>query len=140
MQANFYHLKTNQAKVGCIIDIAMHAIDTAQKLLIVVSSAEAAQYIENALWSFRHESFLPSIITNQPNTNGIVITTQQQTNLNNAHNLLNLCQSISPLYTQVKVIHEIYDLSNDQRKQSSQTRLDFYISQNITIEHSSNYA
>lgn len=88
-RVNFIAIKNKREKIAQIIKLALETYQKRESLLIRVKDLQAGHYLDEQLWSFSPESFLPHILTSSPTPELICITTSIQ-NLNNALSLINL--------------------------------------------------
>lgn len=126
MKVTFFKVKDNQAKAQVICQQVQAVLKKEKKLLIVVPNEEAARYVDLLLWRLPEESFIPHAIVTKPTSEWIAITTQDKQNLNNAHFLLNLCPTISPMCNQFEEIYELDDVTNSDKAQLSQKKREEY--------------
>lgn len=121
----FIKVTDTQSKLVRICETVQHHFNEKQSILINAASEEAAIYIDQLLWRFPEESFLPHLYTSSPTKEPIVVTTSLQ-NLNQAKILFNLGSSISPISTEFEKIYELYDCTHPQKEQMSKEKLAVY--------------
>lgn len=96
-----------------------------KKVLITVPSEAAATYIDDFLWKQPKESFLPHANTNTQADFEVVITTQEK-NINDADILINLCPGQSPILDQFETVYELWDETDERRKEQSELKFQAY--------------
>ncbi len=122
----FYEVTQNNVKLAFICQKAVEAFSQEKKLLITVPNLQAAQYVDDLLWRFSEESFIPHVVTDHPTAEWVAITLQNHINVNGAVRLLNLCPTPPPLFQEVVEIYEFYDKTDGQKAELSQKRYQFY--------------
>ncbi len=131
----FYHVRDNSAKIRLICTKAHEAFKQEKRLLIAVPNQQAAQYIDMLLWRVPPESFIPHVISDHPVTAWIAITIQEQSNINQATRLLNLCPSPPAFYQQVEEVYDFFDETHPQKIELSQQRLRLYQTKGLLIKY-----
>jgi DNA polymerase-3 subunit chi len=134
VQVSFYHIKDNQSKINLICTKAKESILLEKKLLILVGTQEAGQYIDSLLWRLPEESFIPHLFTQNITDEWIAIT-MQSNNINQAPIVLNLQLSPISFFHEFEEIIEFYDETSSDKTLSSQTKIKFYKSKNINISY-----
>lgn len=129
----FYRVKDNASKLGWISAKAREAYDHEKRLLIVVPNLQAAHYVDSLLWRMPEESFIPHVVTDMPTIEWVAITLQEQSNVNQATRLLNLCSGPTPLYGQMEEIFEIFDETSADKAALSQQRLRYYQEKGVSV-------
>ena len=129
----FYRVKDNSTKIHLICTKVQEAFKQEKRLLIAVPNLQAAQYIDALLWRTPAESFLPHIIADTPTPEWVVITMQEQNNINQAPHLLNLCPTPSALYQQAEEVYDLYDETHSQKTELSQQRMHFYQAKGLVV-------
>ncbi len=130
----FYHVKDNQTKLNLICTKALEAFRDEKRLLIIVNSFQAAQYVDQLLWRFPPNGFMPHVIADTSTAEWIAITLQDQHNVNQATTLLNLSPSYSSLSLKMEEVYEIYDETHSDKRALSEQRLKTYQSHGIMIK------
>jgi len=133
----FYKIKDNSAKIDLIFTKVRESIDHEKRLLILVATKEAGEYIDSLLWKKPLESFYPHVFTQETTTQWIAIT-QQLTNINHASSILNL--GIQPVifFQEFEEIFELDDQTSGEKANYSKERLNYYQSQDL-VNSSSNF-
>lgn len=104
-----------------------------KKILITVPSDAAATYIDDFLWKQPKESFLPHVNGDDQADSEIVITTREK-NINGADILINLCPGQSPILDQFEKVYELWDETDERRKEQSQLKFDAYKNSGHEVE------
>lgn len=132
----FLPIKTNQQKIECICHHAQKHFNQDDKVLIIAPSELAVQYLDELLWKYPNDSFLPHVSMQTPCHDKIVITTFAQ-NLNHATIVLNLCLDYCPIANNIEIIYELYDETTPEKLEQSKRRKHMY-SQNglVTVDSS----
>jgi DNA polymerase-3 subunit chi len=135
----FYKVTDNQSKIRLISQKAQEAYQKEERLLISTPNLPAAQYVDELLWNYPEESFMPHAISDTPLSDWIAITMQSQLNVNQAARQLNLCPTPSELYDQMEEIYEFLDHTTPQKVELSQQRFRFYEGKGFTPKIISNH-
>lgn len=128
----FFQVRTSEEKLRCVCKCVEHAFYQKQRVLIRVANQQVASYIDDLLWRYSHESFIPHVVSESPIQAAVVITTQDE-NLNEAQVLLNLKQDPyqqKPLPAQ---IYELMDLSDESKKRFSEERKSTYLGMDLDV-------
>lgn len=95
------------------------------RMLIYVTTNEAALYLDQLLWKMPEESFMPHAIASSATKEPIVITTSAA-NINQATTLINLSPSIAQNFNSIHLIYELLDLTSKEKEAVSQTKKTLY--------------
>lgn len=125
-QVTFHPVKSNADKLKVISELVGEAFAAGQKILIAAPSPEAAAYIDRLLWRMPEESFVPHVVTAKPVQNRVVIAVNPTENLNQAHVLLNLSPTVSPMIDEFAVIRELFDETDAAKAEQSAQRQAHY--------------
>ncbi|MBA2367850.1 MAG: DNA polymerase III subunit chi [Candidatus Protochlamydia sp.] len=120
----FFKIKDNREKVQFICTKAEEAYRQEKKLLILVPTEEAGQYVDSLLWRLPESSFLPHLLSKSPANEWIIITTLAE-NLNQAPRLLNLSAEASKIL-HFEDIYEIFDETAPDKLQASKEKIASY--------------
>lgn len=131
-KVNFLIVKENSAKWQGIVQIANHCFHHRIKLLFSVASEEVGRYVDELLWKFPVESFLPHAVVNRPSTELIVISADLK-NYNQAEILFNLRPEPNLLAAQFPLIYDFFDETVPSKKELSEKRKLFYQEQNFLL-------
>ncbi|MGR3973422.1 MAG: DNA polymerase III subunit chi [Candidatus Rhabdochlamydia sp.] len=111
----FYSVKTNQAKFEKIVEVATTHFEKKEPLFFLIPNLAAAAFLDQLLWNFPSESFLP-----HPTP---LLQIGEQV-LPDFPSVFNLC--LVPLLKPVKLIHEFEDLFHPEKQLLSNNRYDLY--------------
>lgn len=128
----FLPISSNQQKIGCICHHIQRHFDSGDTLLIIVPSEQAQQYLDDLLWKYPEDSFLPHVVSQAQCNEKIVITTLSQ-NLNNSKILMNLCPESCPIADQFETIYELYDETHPEKLEQSKKRHQAYVQKGFNI-------
>jgi len=126
----FYKITDNQSKIDLICAKVKESLEQEKRLLILVATKEAGEYLDALLWKKPAESFYPHIFTQESTTEWIAIT-QQLANINQASSLLNLGTLPVIFFQEFKEIYEIDDQTSPEKAGRSKERFDHYQSRGI---------
>ncbi len=104
-----------------------------EKILILVSHWEAADFIDQLFWTLEEESFLPHAVSTAPCRELILITMLFE-NLNRASIAINLTNQPFGRFDGITRLYELYDETHPVKLQQSEARLQHYRSKGIVIE------
>lgn len=124
-KVTFYRVRDNQSKLDLICGKAQEAIDQEKRLLILVGTIQAAQYIDALLWRHPVTGFVPHVITQSPTEEWIAIALGGQ-NVNQASRVLNLQVEAVLKGGDVEEIYELFDETHPQKTVQSEQRLEAY--------------
>lgn len=111
----FLKVTDNASKLQKLCAIIHNHFIKNDKVLIVVSSNEAATYIDQLLWRMPEESFTPHAIIHA-STKELVAITTSHLNINQAPVLVNLLTTLHPDPGPVDVIYELLDLTSSEKE------------------------
>lgn len=129
----FLPVKTNQHKIGCICYSIQTHFAKGEAILIIAPSEQAVQYLDDLLWKFPDDSFLPHVVSQSPCKEKVVITTLSQ-NLNSAKILMNLCPESCSIAEQFEIIYELYDETHPEKLEQSKRRHQTYSQKSFNIK------
>lgn len=121
----FLSAKNNTQKIQHISSKSQFFFLQQKPLLILVSSFEAAQYVDLLLWSHPPDSFIPHTVTDQPSSTLITISIGEEKPYD-APYIFNLCSFPLPIQASTKELYELYDETSLEKANSSQRKWDFY--------------
>lgn len=122
----FLSITTNQQKIASICQHVQKHFDRSEPILILAPSEQAVQYLDDMLWKFPEDSFLPHEASQASSKEKIVITTVHQ-NLNQSKILMNLCPEPCPIAEQFETIYELYDQTHSDKVEQSKRRHEAYV-------------
>lgn len=118
----FFEVATPQSKKECICSVAYKYFCQGKKLQFIVENEQAGTYLDQLLWSFPVESFLPHVFKEKPVNERIIISI----GFNNSWKsdaLFNLTNE--PLLHFFDII-ELYDKSTKEKEMRSKNNLEVY--------------
>ena len=104
---HFLSATTPKQKISLLTETAHKLFCEGKRIQIQAPSDEALRFLDDLLWSYKEESFLPHTIASSPTSEPIVLT-KLAVNLNNADVLIHLLPTLPPLH-----FPEIYDLLDE---------------------------
>lgn len=120
----FLPVSTNQNKIGCICHHVHMHFDRGENILIMAPE-QALGYLDELLWKYPADSFLPHVVSKIPCKEKIVLTSSP-VNLNEAQILINLCTDACPIADQFKMVYELYDETQPEKLELSRKRQQIY--------------
>ncbi len=126
----FIPVQNADAKRQALVVVSQRLFSTKTRLLFSVANDEVARYVDELLWKFPPESFLPHAIAQNSSSESIAITTLLK-NVNQASVLFNLRPEANPLASQFAVTYELLDSSHPDKLAQSQQRKDAYLKQDL---------
>jgi len=128
----FLSVTTNQQKIASIcLHIQQHFIKN-EAVMIWVSNDLAMQYLDDLLWKFPSDSFLPHVVSNIESREKIIISSVQK-NLNQAKVLVNLSSTPCLNVEQFEYIYELYDETHPDKLHQSKQRHQAYLERNFSL-------
>lgn len=131
-RAIFFQVRSNLEKVRMICETAKSHFEKKDPLLILVEDEKAKTYVDELLWKFPEESFLPHSTADEP-TQDLIVITKTKKNLNQAKAFFNLC-STPLLFEELSLLYEFEDLTNPSKNKLSALRFDAYKKRGLAIE------
>lgn len=122
---HFLKVATVSGKLHAVCAISKEQFLKKQRLLIAVPDEISCTYIDQLLWRIPEESFLPHAVL-QTDNDSLVCITMSSGNLNKAHTLLNLCPFASPIAAEFKLIFELLDETDAEKKRAAQAKYKAY--------------
>lgn len=130
----FIKVMNNTAKLQRLSDIVHDTFMKSKKCIIFTDTPNAAKYIDDYLWKFPQDSFIPHVIANQKTDERVVIT-NEMANLNQAEVAINLtAEALSNLECGIQEIFELYDLTSQEKENISKQKLASYTSRNVPLK------
>lgn len=121
----FLRVRSPQEKIVSICKTMSYLFNSGNTILIHAPSADAAQYVNDLLWRYPEDSFLPHSVESTPTNERIVITTAAE-NLNQAQVLFNLCTTVGDHCLHFEKIYELQDETDPNRLQLSKQKYNIY--------------
>ena len=122
---HFLEVLDPNAKMRKLCETIHHHYLQHHKVLITVATEEAARYVDDLLWRYPKENFLPHQIV-QSKTSSRIAITQKLENLNQAEILFNLCPLATPIWQQFQTIYELLDKTHPEKLRQSEERREAY--------------
>jgi DNA polymerase-3 subunit chi len=121
----FIRVKDNRNKLRLLTEAIQRHFLLHHKLLVAVTDAMTANYVDELLWRLPEESFFPHRVVNGRCTELIAITMSEE-NVNGATVLFNLLSTPHKRYTEFDTLYELYDETDPIKAELSQRRLEAY--------------
>jgi DNA polymerase III subunit chi len=121
----FLRVLDNAAKLQRLCEAVHYHFLKKEKVLIGVSSDEAAAYIDQLLWRMPEDSFIPHAIINGQ-TKELVAITKELNNVNRAQALINLRIEIPNSIAEYTVVYDLLDLTQSSKEEQSRKRQEAY--------------
>lgn len=131
-QIFFLSITTNQQKIKIIFDTIQNHFEKGETTLVIAPSKQAMEYLDDLLWKFASDSFLPHIQSQSACSDKIVITSLYQ-NLNGAKILFNLCPEICPIAHEFETIYELFDKTHPEKEKQAEQRSQTYRQQGFHV-------
>ncbi len=131
-KAIFFDVKNATDKLKKIYQTATSHFEKKEPLLILVSDAAAALFIDEWLWKIEDASFLPHAVSDTPSKEIILISTTQE-----AHErpfLFNLGADLPMRTDKIKIFYEFDDSSSPSKKELSKKKFTYYRNLGFLIE------
>lgn len=125
MPIHFLEVSDNQTKTRLLCETIQNQYQLGHSVLVTVANDEAARYVDELLWRFPKESFLPHQIIQKAAPQKIAITTKLE-NLNKATVLFNLCPAASPICGQFEDVYEFFDKTHPDKERQSEEKREAY--------------
>jgi DNA polymerase III subunit chi len=129
----FFQIKDVKFKLIKIIQTSMNHFEKKENIIIKVQDEASLKFVDELLWKFPKESFLPHVYTDNKCSDFIVIT-KSKDNLNNSSFMFNLCQDLIDLDPSYKIIYDFDDLTSPAKQKKSKKRFDLFRQLGFTIE------
>ena len=101
--------------------------------LIFAEDIKAQSFVDELLWKFPEESFLPHLASDD-STKELVVVTKSKKNVNTAKAAFNLCPTPLLIDGSFRIIYEFEDLTSPAKKELSGQRFDAYKKAHYLIE------
>lgn len=121
----FLLAKNNAQKVQHLSSQSQSFFFNRKPLLILVSSFEAAHYVDLLLWSHPADGFIPHTVTDQPSSSLITISIGEE-RAYDAPYIFNLCAFPLPIQSSTKELYELYDETSIEKTNTTQKKWEFY--------------
>jgi DNA polymerase IIIc chi subunit len=126
----FYPVKTVKEKIDAVIKICENHIEKGYKLMILVDSMQAAEYIEKILWGHNSQSFIPN--TKEAGKKAPIFIGES---LNNEYcSILNLTQNcIDAGNSKLTTVYELEDGTSKAKMDLSKAKYSQYKAENYHL-------
>jgi DNA polymerase IIIc chi subunit len=124
----FFSVRSAQEKIDRLTEVALEYFQKKERLLFFVEDDRGLQFVDDLLWSYPKESFLPHSIASEDTKEWIAIT-KGKINLTQAKTAFNLCST--PLLVEMALIYDFEDQTNPQKQMRSQIRFEAYRKANL---------
>ncbi len=121
----FIKVKDNKTKLWQLCDRIRTHFLKGEFILVTVPNQEAANYLDDLLWRYPEDSFLPHRVLNRQAKERIAITLGIE-NVNNATILFNLLPTAFIPFNQFTTLYEFYDETHPTKVELSKQRLATY--------------
>ncbi len=133
IKITFFQVRNINIKLEKICQTALEFFEKKEPLLIKVPNPASLEFIDQLLWRYPKDSFLPHVIKEAPCDDLIVITRSDE-NINGSDLVFNLTATPIDLSKHsFNSVFEFEDLSSSQKKQTAKEHYQLYKSQGYTI-------
>lgn len=129
----FWIVRDVQKKLATVCHLVARHFARKERVLVMTPSIQAAQYVDQLLWSNPPDSFVPHALSTEALEAAVVVTYPKEgveggkiENLNQAQVLINLCPTISTLVGTTASLHELFDQTDAEKQRLSQERYAAY--------------
>lgn len=123
----FIPIEDSRTKIVLLCQKIQEQFLEGKTILIRTPTQEAAEFLNNKLWSTPPENFVPHLIAHEK-TNALVVLTPSTENLNGADTLFNLTATIPPDLSLYKTVFELYDTTQPDKQMQSDEKKRAYAS------------
>lgn len=131
MKVIFFPVKETQLKLLKIYQTALDHFHRQEPLLILVPDENALHFVDNLLWRYPENSFLPHNSGIEA-VQDIIALTKEPVNVNQATALFNLCPHPAEI-AGIHLIYELDDFTSKEKQEASQKRFATYRSAGYPI-------
>ncbi len=133
IKITFFQVRNTNSKLEKICQTALEFFEKKEPLLIKVPNPASLEFIDQLLWRYPPDSFLPHVIKDSPCDDLIVITTSNE-KPNGADLIFNLtAMPIDLSKYSFNSVFEFEDLTSPQKNQTAKEHYQFYKSKGYTI-------
>lgn len=113
----FLRAASGTQKLSHVTSTVEKLFNDGKKVQILAPNDEALRYIDELLWSYKSETFLPHSVVHGPSKDPIVLS-KSLNNLNQADALLNLLPSPPPadFFSAFPLVYELLDETTPDKK------------------------
>ncbi|MFA6915880.1 MAG: DNA polymerase III subunit chi [Parachlamydiales bacterium] len=133
MNVTFFTVTTTAHKKECISAIAREYALKGKNLQFIVEDDNVAKFVDQLLWSFPAESFLPHTLKKVPSIEKIAIFTKNDPKWPKAETTFNLLSA--PLENESGDVLELLDKTDAAKEAASQSKLQHYKNAGIEVRH-----
>lgn len=130
----FFEVSTPQQKKECISSVSHHHFIKGSKLLFIVEDERSGKFLDQLLWSFPPESFLPHTLAKIPKLERLMIAVKGETLWKEADVIFNLQNEILQCEESPKLVIEFFDKSDPERADRAKKRLEEYSSKGHPVK------
>lgn len=116
----FLRAASPQQKLSLVTDTTERLFLEGKRIQIVAPSDEALRYLDDLLWFYKPESFLPHAMASSKSSE-VIILTKETANLNQADVLINLLPV--PITTPFNEVYDLLDETTPQKKEASAAKV-----------------
>lgn len=124
MKVLFYVVTQPQQKKECICFLAHDGVMKGNNMQFIVEDDAAAKFLDQLLWTFPPESFLPHVVKKLPKQEKIAIFTKDDPKWEKAAVTFNLRSA--PIENAKEVVIEILDKTDPSKEALSNSKLEHY--------------
>lgn len=121
----FLKVKDNSIKIQRLCKVIQELFLQRKRVLVLAPTMEAAIYLNQLLWKYAEESFLPHVYSDMPSKEAVVITTDKES-ANKAEIQINLCAQPYESYGKFECMYEFFDETSPEKAEQSKQRYSWY--------------
>lgn len=121
----FLRVTSPQEKLFRLTDTIQRHFDLGHKIQIFCETHAICIYMDELLWKFKAESFIPHKIADE-SCDDFVIITCKNNNLNAASVLINLGNGINEKFLDYQMVYELYDETHPVKEDAARSRNSCY--------------
>ncbi len=119
----FFQVKDTQTKLQAICNLAQSCLENKEPLLILVQDKASLEFINNLLWRYPEESFLPHGLEREGQC---IILAEESAAPEMPPVILNLCREARTNLEGIKKIYELEDLTSLEKEEAAKKRYKAY--------------
>lgn len=132
MKVCLIRVETVQEKLAQICATVTHHFHRGERWLLLADHQRSIDYIDELLWRFPADSFLPHVATDQPVHEPIVLTTRQE-NLNRATVAFSFLTSPPRLINGIHTLFDLDDQTTPEKGRASLKRREEYVRNGFSL-------
>lgn len=117
---HFLRAMTPQQKISLLTETVERLFLEGKRIQIQVPSDAALRYIDELLWAYKPEGFLPHVIASSASPEPIVLT-KEAVNLNRADALIHLLPSVPP--SGFAEVYDLLDATTPEKQQAAEAKI-----------------